>query len=78
MCAGTQLAYRELYLLFMRLLSSFKVEAVGYVNSDPVSGTADPSALVAIPTRYNVRFVPRNEAALQKALQVSGDWGAKA
>lgn len=78
MCVGTQLAYRELYLLFMRLISSFTVEANGPVNSDPVSGTADPSALVAIPTRYKVRFIPRNEPVLQEALGVGGNWETKA
>ena len=68
MCVGIQMASRELYVLFLRLINSFKIEAVGLVDSDPISGVADPSATVAMPKPFQVRFVPRDAVALREAL----------
>lgn len=68
MCAGSLLANRELYLTFIRTLNSFRIEPHDKGDWHPVSGNSDPTSLVAIPKKYNVRFVPRNEAALRKAL----------
>lgn len=68
MCAGSLLANRELYLVFMRTLNSFRLEPYDKTDCHPVRGNSDPSSLVAIPERYKVRFVPKNERALSKAL----------
>ncbi|OJJ94613.1 hypothetical protein ASPACDRAFT_128177 [Aspergillus aculeatus ATCC 16872] len=68
MCAGSLLANRELYLVFMRTLNSFRIEPVDDVDWHPVRGNSDPTSLVAIPKRYRVRFVPKNRAALAASL----------
>lgn len=76
MCAGSMLANRELYLVFMRMLNSFHIEKIDDSdNKDddnldwhPVRGVLDPTSLVAIPRRYKVRFVPRNEKGLCEVL----------
>ncbi|RJE25623.1 cytochrome P450 phenylacetate hydroxylase [Aspergillus sclerotialis] len=69
MCAGSLLANRELYLVFMRTLNSFRIEPSNEVgNWHPVLGSSDPTSLVAIPQKYKVRFVPRNEKSLDKAM----------
>lgn len=68
MCAGSLLANRELYLIYMRMINSFKIVKYDDFESDPVKGNADPTSLVALPKRYRAKFVPRNETALRKAL----------
>jgi 3-hydroxyphenylacetate 6-hydroxylase len=69
MCAGSLLANRELYLVFMRMLNSFRIEPSDKADWHPVRGNSDPTSLVAIPQRYKVRFVPRDEKALGKVLE---------
>lgn len=71
MCAGSLLANRELYLVFMRMLNSFRIEPNDTTDWHPVRGVSDPTSLVAIPQRYKVRFVPRDLAALKKVLATS-------
>ncbi|KAF7551226.1 hypothetical protein G7Z17_g5154 [Cylindrodendrum hubeiense] len=71
MCAGSLLANRELYLIYMRLLNSFRVEKYDDVNVHPVHGNADPTSLVALPKRYRAKFVPRDLKSLKKALDVA-------
>ena len=68
MCIGTQLAYRELYLLFLRLLNSFDIQKVGDIEHHPVRGVADVTALTTQPKPYKVRFVPRALGELKAAL----------
>ncbi|KAJ6004080.1 hypothetical protein N7522_005725 [Penicillium canescens] len=68
MCAGSLLANRELYLVFIRTLNSFRIEPHDKTDCHPVRGNSDPTSLVAIPSRYKVRFVPKDEKALSKAL----------
>lgn len=68
MCAGHLLAMRELYIVFMRLIASFKLEPHGTANLDPATGQKNPRDLIAAPHNYKVFFVPRNEAKLQKKL----------
>ncbi|KAL3440708.1 cytochrome P450 [Aspergillus insuetus] len=69
MCAGSLLANRELYLVFIRTLNSFRIEPTEEkVEWHPVKGNSDPTSLVAIPKKYKVRFVPKNEEVLVKAL----------
>lgn len=69
MCAGSLLANRELYLVYMRLLNSFRIEKFDEVECDPLRGNSDPTSLVAMPRRYRARFVPRNPEVLAKALE---------
>ncbi|KAJ5808926.1 hypothetical protein N7474_010195 [Penicillium riverlandense] len=69
MCAGSLLANRELYLVFMRMLNSFRIEPSDKADWHPVRGNSDPTSLVAIPQRYKVRFVPRDEKALGEVLE---------
>ncbi|KAF2459198.1 cytochrome P450 76B1 [Lineolata rhizophorae] len=68
MCAGSLLANRELYLIFMRVLNAFEIVKRTDVDAHPVSGSADPTSLVTMPRRYEVVFRPRNERALREAL----------
>ncbi|KAL3459969.1 cytochrome P450 [Aspergillus heterothallicus] len=70
MCAGSLLANRELYLVFIRTLNSFHIEPTAdKVDWHPVKGNSDPTSLVAIPKKYKVRFVPKNESVLANALR---------
>ena len=69
MCAGSLLANRELYLVFLRMLNSFRIEADEKIDWDPVRGNSDPTSLVAIPKQYKVRFVPKDGIALDAALR---------
>lgn len=69
MCAGSLLANRELYLVYMRLLNSFRVEKFDEVDCHPITGNQDPTSLVAMPNRYRARFVPRNPVALKAAME---------
>lgn len=68
MCAGSLLANRELYLVFIRLLNSFKIEKFDEIDHHPVSGNSDPTSLVAMPHKYRAKFVPRNETALRHSI----------
>jgi 3-hydroxyphenylacetate 6-hydroxylase len=68
MCAGFLMANRELYLLFMRLLSCFKIEKHDEVDANPITGVEDPKTLVSMPRPYRIRFVPRNPEKLAKAI----------
>ncbi|KAI4824883.1 cytochrome P450, partial [Aureobasidium sp. EXF-8845] len=52
MCAGSLLANRELYLVFMRMLSCFGIEKGTEVETHPIKGSSDPTSLVALPHRY--------------------------
>lgn len=69
MCAGSLLANRELYLVFLRMLNCFRIEPEGKIEWDPVKGNSDPTSLVAIPKKYKVRFVPKKENVLVEALE---------
>lgn len=68
MCAGSLLANRELYLVFIRMLNSFEITKSDNVDCHPVRGAADPTSLVSMPKRYKAKFVPRKLSTLQKAL----------
>ncbi|KAK4977345.1 hypothetical protein LTR28_007356 [Elasticomyces elasticus] len=70
MCVGSILPNRELYLIFIRLLNSFRIEKSDEVGIHPVGGNADLTSLVAMPKRYRVRFVPRREKILRAELGV--------
>jgi 3-hydroxyphenylacetate 6-hydroxylase len=70
MCAGSLLANRELYLVFIRMLNSFELVQDSEVNTHPVHGSADPTSLVSMCKNYKVIFKPRNGGALKKALNI--------
>jgi 3-hydroxyphenylacetate 6-hydroxylase len=69
MCAGSLLANRELYLVFVRMLGCFEIVKDSEVDAHPVRGSADPTSLVCMCRHYQVKFVPRNEGALRRALR---------
>jgi 3-hydroxyphenylacetate 6-hydroxylase len=74
MCAGSLLANREMYLIYLRLLSCFRIEEVEGVDgrrveTHPVKGVEDPTQLVSVPLRYKVRLVPRDGEGLRRALE---------
>lgn len=71
MCAGSMLANRELYLVYMRMLSSFEIMKGSDVETHPVKGSADPTSLVTMSKHYTVTFKPRNEKALREAIEAS-------
>jgi 3-hydroxyphenylacetate 6-hydroxylase len=71
MCAGYVLGNRELYIVFLRLLGSFRIlpESKEHgVEWDPVKGVTDPTSLVSYPKRFASRFVARDDKKLQKWL----------
>lgn len=69
MCAGSLLANRELYLIFMRMLNCFEIQKHDDIDVHPVTGSSDPTSLVSIPRSYKVKFLPRNEKALKKSIE---------
>ena len=69
MCAGSLLANRELYLIFMRMLSCFEIVSGSEVDMHPVTGSSDPTSLVTVPRRYEVYFKPRNKSAIGEILK---------
>jgi len=73
MCAGSLLANREMYTIYLRLISCFSIEGCvgvdgGEVSTDPVAGVEDQTQLVSVPRRYKVRMVPRGEV-VKEALE---------
>ncbi|KAH6660632.1 cytochrome P450 [Truncatella angustata] len=69
MCAGHLLASRELYLVFIRLLSSFRLELHGQVDTNPRTGMKNPRDLIMAPKKYEIFCVPRNEDLLRQVLE---------
>ncbi|KAL5115105.1 hypothetical protein ACEQ8H_007020 [Pleosporales sp. CAS-2024a] len=69
MCAGSLLANRELYLVFLRMLASFEIVPDSDVDTHPVRGSADPTSLVTMCRPYQVVFKPRNEGILRRELE---------
>ncbi|KAI1610853.1 3-hydroxyphenylacetate 6-hydroxylase [Exophiala viscosa] len=73
MCAGSLLANREMYTIYLRMLSAFDIQDAravdgGVMNTHPVEGVEDQTQLVSVPKRYTVKLVPRNETVLRQAL----------
>ena len=73
MCAGSLLANRELYLVFLRMLNSFELVQDSEVDVHPVRGSSDPTSLVTMCKHYQVIFKPRNEQALRQALEAADE-----
>ncbi|KAI0166924.1 cytochrome P450 [Hypoxylon sp. FL1284] len=72
MCAAHILATRELYIIHMRLLSSFLLKAPEEIKCDPRVDMKNPQDLIMSPKPYRVLCVPRDEGKLRKAVGVSG------
>jgi 3-hydroxyphenylacetate 6-hydroxylase len=68
MCAGNLLGNRELYVMFMRVISSYTIHKATDVDVNPLTGVHDPAALGTTPHPYKVIFKPRNEKILAAAL----------
>ncbi|EFQ34699.1 cytochrome P450 [Colletotrichum graminicola] len=68
MCTGYLLANRELYIVYMRLLNSFKIEKYDDVDHLPISGNADATSLVSMPRPYRAKFLPRDINTLCEVL----------
>ncbi|KAK9453396.1 cytochrome P450 [Dipodascopsis uninucleata] len=68
MCAGYLLGNRELYLLFMRIISCFEIMKADNVDCDPLTGLSDPTSLVSTPKPYKIVFRPRNKDVLEQAI----------
>ncbi|TGJ81251.1 hypothetical protein E0Z10_g7517 [Xylaria hypoxylon] len=68
MCAGHLLAMRELYLIFMRLLGSFRIDTSEKIDCDPSKDMKIPTDLIMAPRPYRVSFKPRNERKLLESL----------
>lgn len=68
MCVGATLANRELYLIFMRILHSFRIERYADFDDNPVTGIRDARELVAMPKPYKAYFIPRHQSFLEFAL----------
>lgn len=66
------MAYRELYMLFVRLINSYKIEADDRIDTNPITGVANSMATVSIPKPFKVRFIPRDVSALRAALDIDG------
>jgi 3-hydroxyphenylacetate 6-hydroxylase len=67
------LANREMYTIYLRLLSAFSIECVeaeggAKMETHPVRGVTDPTQLVAVPVRYKINVVPRDLDNLRKTL----------
>jgi len=64
MCVGYILGNRQLYILFLRLISTFRIipDPQAKVSScDPVKGVFDSKTLVSQPERFRCHFIPRND-----------------
>lgn len=70
MCIGYQLAQRELYVLLMRVVSCFELHSEQDIDLRPIEGCADVTDIVVMPKPFRLRFVPRDGAAMEKALQM--------
>ena len=66
MCAGYVLGNRELYMVFLRLISSFRIlpDTKEKLEYDPVRGVSDPTSLVSYPKRFGCYFVARDHDML--------------
>ncbi|KAK7951108.1 cytochrome P450 phenylacetate hydroxylase [Apiospora aurea] len=68
MCSAHMLAQRQLYLILMRTLSSFRLEPHGVVDCDPRTGKRDPSDLIMSARPYKILCIPRDGPRLARAV----------
>lgn len=71
MCSAHMLAQRQLYLILMRTLSSFRLEPHGVIDCDPRTGVRDPSDLIMSARPYKILCIPRDGPRL--ALSVADE-----
>lgn len=57
MCAGSLLAYHELYITFLRMLSVSEIRADEPIKTHPLNGVANLARLASMPREYKVRFI---------------------
>jgi 3-hydroxyphenylacetate 6-hydroxylase len=70
MCAGYVLGNRELYIVFLRLMASFRIlpDKEDTVEYDPVRGVFDTTSLVSYPRRFGSYFAARDDQKLKEWL----------
>lgn len=78
MCSAHILATRELYLIFIRMLRTFRIEPPPSADpatyrSDPCADMKNPRDLIMATKPYNVLCIPRNEEALRRALEAAAE-----
>ena len=67
MCAGVHLANRELYVAFCKLIHFFRiVPGDDAYDIDPATACANPRGLSSTPKPFQVKFLPRNDATIQR------------
>lgn len=72
MCTAHILATRELYIIFMRMLRTFRLEPTsGALPCDPRTDMKNPRDLIMAPKPYRVFCVPRDGGRLRQALEAS-------
>ncbi|GAM88147.1 hypothetical protein ANO11243_061780 [Dothideomycetidae sp. 11243] len=76
MCTGSHLAYREMYVTFVRMLLAFDIVPCANPQERPIlvgplECNANPSGLSIEPTPFKIGFKVRNEVQLQKWLKGS-------
>ena len=78
MCSAHILATRELYLIFMRMLRTFRIETPPGADpamhrSDPCADMKNPRDLIMVTKPFSVLCIPRNEEALKRALEAAAE-----
>lgn len=77
MCAGAQLANRELYITFTRLILTFHIRETSDVKMrpelDPIDCNYLMTGMVTQPRPFQVKFVPRDEYQVNKWITESKD-----
>lgn len=71
MCTAHILATRELYIIFMRMLRTFRLEPSGDIACDPRTDMKNPRDLIMSPKPYRVFCIPRDGVRLRQALEAS-------
>ncbi|PYH93380.1 cytochrome P450 [Aspergillus ellipticus CBS 707.79] len=73
MCTAVNFSNRVLYAIFLRLIVSFKMVESELLppNTHYIDYKRDQTASNAIPSDFKVRFVPRDEGALERCLERS-------
>ena len=74
-CAGAQLANRELYAIFCRIILAFNIRPTTdpskFPELDTIECNAVPTSMVTQPKPFQVYLQPRNRAQLEKWIEGS-------
>lgn len=68
MCAGYTLANREIYIVLLRIIASFKIGASTEVDADPITGCFDAAHQAMAPKHSGLLFEPRDVTGLKELL----------